>query len=73
MLDSVTLEKMGIHTVTIVWDTFEKAARSTARMMGVPDAKFVVTPSRKGADSVEDQRTKAKAAVPEIVKQLLAT
>lgn len=64
---------MGIHTVTIVWDTFEKAAKATARMKGVPDAKFVVTPSRKAADTLEDQRAKARAAVSEIVQQLLSS
>jgi hypothetical protein len=72
VLDAVALEKKGIHTVTIVWDTFEKAAKATARMKGVPDAKFVVTPSRKGADTLDDQRAKARAAVVEIVKLLLA-
>ena len=63
---------MGIHTVTIVWDTFEKAAKATARIKGLPDAKFVVTPSRKGADTLDDQRAKARAAVSEVVRQLLS-
>jgi hypothetical protein len=47
----VALEQKGIHTVTVVWDTFEKAARGTARIKGMPGAKFVVTPrqgSRRG-------------------------
>lgn len=69
----MAIENKGIHTVTIVWDTFEKAARATARMKGLPDAKFVVTPCRKPADTPDDQRAKARAAVAEIVRQLLAT
>ncbi|HSW20645.1 MAG TPA: hypothetical protein VLJ86_25705 [Ramlibacter sp.] len=72
MLDAVSLEKKGIHTVTIVWDTFERAAKATARMKGVPDAKFVVTPARKGGDTLDDQRDRARVAVAEIVRQLLA-
>ena len=72
MLDAVAIEKKGIHTVTIVWDTFENAARATARMKGLPEAKFVVTPSRKPTDTLDDQRAKARAAVAEIVRQLLA-
>jgi hypothetical protein len=69
----VALEQKGIHTVTVVWDTFEKAARGTARIKGMPGAKFVVTPSRKAAETDEDQRAKARGAVAEIVKQLLAS
>jgi len=65
------LERKGIHTVTIVWDTFEKAAKATARVQGVPGAKLVVTPNRRGADTAEVQRAKARAAVPEIVRLLL--
>ncbi|MES2999568.1 MAG: hypothetical protein V4787_02675 [Pseudomonadota bacterium] len=59
--------------MTIVWDTFEKAARTHARVQGVPGAKFVITPHRRGTDASEEQRAKARAAVPEIVKQLLAS
>ena len=57
--------------MTIVWDSFEKAARIAARVQGVPNIKLVVTPSRKGSDTVEDQRAKARLATPEIAKQLL--
>jgi hypothetical protein len=71
VLDAVALEKSGIRTVTIVWDTFERAARATARIKGLPGAKFVVTPGRRGAEGVEDQRAKARAAVAEVVRQLL--
>ena len=72
MFDAAALEKKGIHTVTIVWDTFEKAAKIAARVQGVPDIKLVITPNRKGSDTEEDQRAKARIAVPEIVKHLLA-
>ena len=71
MLDAAALEKKGVHTVTIVWDTFEKAAKIAARVQGVPDIKLVITPNRKGDETAEDQRAKARIAIPEIVKQLL--
>ncbi len=73
MLDAVTLEKKGIHTVTIVWDTFEKAAKTAARVQGVPELKLAVIPHRKGGQTADDQRAKADAAVPEIVKLLLGS
>jgi len=71
VLDSAALEKRGVHTVTIVWDNFEKAARAQARVQGVPDLKLVVIPHRTGGQSAEDQRDKADAALPEIVNGLV--
>ncbi|HSV83063.1 MAG TPA: hypothetical protein VLK85_28020 [Ramlibacter sp.] len=70
--DAVALEKKGIHTVTIVWDTFEKAARTAARLQGTPDIAFAVIPSRQGKDTAEHQRAKARAATGEIVRLLLS-
>ena len=71
--DAVALEKKGVRTVTIVWDTFEKAARSAARIQGTPDIRFAVVPSRQGSDTAEEQRAKARVAVGTIVELLVAT
>ncbi len=73
MLDSAALEKKGIHTVTVVWDTFEKAARAAARVQGVPDLALAVIPHRAGGETEDEQMAKAEAALPDIVKRLLAT
>jgi hypothetical protein len=70
--DAVALEKKGVRTVTIVWDTFEKSARSAARIQGSPDIRFAVIPSRKGTDTAEEQRGKARVAAEEIVRLLMA-
>jgi hypothetical protein len=72
VLDAAALEKKGIHTVTVVWDTFEKAARTAARVQGVPDLELAVIPHRTGGQTAEDQMAKAEAALPDIVKRLLA-
>ncbi len=71
MLDAAALEKRGIHTVTIVWDNFENAARMQARLQNVPDLALVVIPHRKGGETAEDQRRKAEAALADIVAGLL--
>lgn len=71
MLDAAALEKRGIHTVTIVWDNFENAARMQARLQNVPDLTLVVIPHRKGGETAEDQRRKAEAALADIVAGLL--
>ncbi|HKC07643.1 MAG TPA: hypothetical protein VKJ67_12270 [Methylomirabilota bacterium] len=71
MLDAAALEKRGIHTVTIVWDNFENAARMQARLQNVPDLALVVIPHRKGGETADDQRRKAETALPQIVAGLL--
>ena len=73
VLDAVALEKRGIHTVTIVTDAFEKAARTAARVQGMPNITFAVIPARQGSDTRDSQRAKARAALPKVVELLLAT
>ena len=73
VLDAVAVEKKGIHTVTIVTDAFEKAARTAARVHGMPNITFAVIPSRQGSDTRETQKAKAQAAVPKVVELLLAS
>jgi hypothetical protein len=71
VLDAAALEKRGIHTVTIVWDNFENAARMQARLQNVPDLALVVIPHRKGGETAEDQRRKAEVALADVVAGLL--
>ena len=71
MLDAAALEKRGVHTVTIVWDNFENAARMQARLQNVPDLALVVIPHRKGGETAEDQRRKAEVALADVVAGLL--
>jgi len=71
VLDAAAIEKQGIHTVTIAWDTFEHAARSQARLQGVPDLELVVVPHREGGQTRDDQKRKAEAALPAILAKLV--
>lgn len=71
MLDAAALEKRGIHTVTIVWDNFESAARTQARLQDLPDLELTVVPHRQGGETADDQRRKAEAALPSIVSKLI--
>lgn len=72
MLDAVELERRGIHTVTVVWDNFEAAARTQACLQAMPDLELVVVPHRKGGETADDQRRKAEAALPLLVARLCA-
>jgi hypothetical protein len=71
VLDAAALEKRGLHTVTIVWDNFENAARTQARLQEVPDLALIVIPHRKGGETADDQRRKAEQALPAIVSGLV--
>jgi hypothetical protein len=71
VLDAAALEKRGIHTVTIVWDNFENAARQQARLQNTPDLELVIVPHRKGGETADDQRGKAEAAFSAIVARLV--
>ena len=71
MLDAAALEKRGIHTVTIVWDNFETAARTQARLQDLPDLALVVIPHRKGGETADDQRKKAETALGAVVESLV--
>ena len=55
MLDAASLEKRGVHTVTVVWDNF----------------MLVVIPHRKGGETADDQRRKAEAALGEMLTKLI--
>ena len=45
MLDAARLEELGIPTLTFVTQPFESAARTHARLLGMPELPLVVVPS----------------------------
>jgi hypothetical protein len=71
VLDAAALERRGVHTVTLVWDNFEHAARTQARLQGLPDLELVVIPHRTGGETADDQRRKADAALPALLARLV--
>jgi hypothetical protein len=71
VLDAAALEKRGRHTVTIVWDNFEHAARKQATLQDCPDLDLVIVPHRKGGETAADQQRKAEAALPALVAKLV--
>ncbi len=59
MLDSVRLEELGIPTVTFVTAPFASAARTLARIHGLPDIPLVIVADDylENADDVIRERT----------------
>ena len=56
--------------MTIAWDTFEKAARIAARVQKVANIELAIIPHRQGTDTAVEQRAKARAIAPELVRLL---
>jgi hypothetical protein len=71
VLDAVGLEQRGLHTVTIVWDNFEEAARTQARLQKLPGLELAVVPHRRGGETADDQRRKAEAVLPALLAKLI--
>ena len=71
MLDAAALERRGIHTVTIVWDNFQNAARTQAALQDCADLALAVIPHRKGGETADDQRRKAEQALPAVLGMLV--
>ena len=50
MLDAYQLEVLGKPTITICHDKFERAARSHASTLGLPDLPLLIEPAPKGSN-----------------------
>jgi hypothetical protein len=60
LLDSVHLEELGIPTVTFVTAPFEAAARTLARIHGIPEIPLIIVSSDylENSDATIRERTR---------------
>ena len=72
MLDAVNLEARGISTLTFVTQPFEGAARTHARMRGLPDLRLVTIPSDYLYWADEAIEAKLVSLIDEIIGKLTA-
>lgn len=71
MHDAARLERQGIPSVVVAWDTFEVPARIQAKVMGLPDLPIVVVPHNAPGDFTrEAESRKAEASVEIVVAAL---
>jgi hypothetical protein len=70
LLDSVHLEELGIPTVTFVTAPFESAARTLARIHGLPDIPLIIVPADylENSDGVLRERT--RLALDDVLEHL---
>ena len=72
MLDSVHLEQRGIPTVTFVTAPFERAARTHARIQGLPDLALVVIPHDYLFEPEETIAAKVGEVLPQVLDRIFA-
>lgn len=62
------LRKRGLATAVICSDPFVRLGRTQALVLGTPDLPLVIVPHPVGGLSLEQVQTRAKVAVPQVVK-----
>jgi len=70
LLDAVHLEEQGTPTLTFVTQPFENAARTHARLRGMPELPMIVVPSDYLDRSDEAVAAKLATMLDEIVGKL---
>ena len=72
MLDAVHLEELGIPTVTFVTAPFEAAARTLARIHGIPDLPLIIVSADYLENSDDVLRERSRQALDQIIQRLFA-
>jgi len=68
VLDSIEFDRRGIPAVAICTDPFRSAARSMARVMGIPDYRVAFTAHPIGGLSGTEVAGRARALLPDILE-----
>ncbi len=73
MRDAIELEQSGKPTITVTHDKFERAARSHAKSLGMPDLPLLVEPAPKGGNISTDVRDIAEANLDLVIRSLTSS
>jgi hypothetical protein len=73
LLDSAHLEELGVPTVTFVTAPFEAAARTLARIHGVPELPLIVVAADYLENSDRVIRERTQGALEEILVGLFGS
>lgn len=72
MLDATRLHKRGVPTVAISWEIFERAARSMAKLQGVPELPLAIIQKLEVGQGPAEQHAKGRACAEAILETLNA-
>jgi hypothetical protein len=70
LLDSVHIEELGVPTVTFVTSPFEAAARTLARIHGIPDIPLIIVSDDYLENSDDVIRVRTRDSLDEILGAL---
>ncbi len=73
MRDAVELERRGKPTITVTHDKFERAARSHAKSLGIPDLRLLIEPAPRGGSISADVRHIAEANLDLVIRSLTSS
>jgi hypothetical protein len=73
LLDSVHIEELGVPTVTFVTSPFEAAARTLARIHGIPDIPLIIVSDDYLENSDDVIRERTRDSLDEILTALFGT
>ena len=73
MRDAIDLEQQGKPTVTVTHDKFERAARSHAKSLGMPDLPLLIESAPKGGNISTDVRKIAEANLDLVIHALTSS
>lgn len=68
VLDAARLYKHGVPTVAISWEIFERAARSMARLQGVPELPLAIIEKVEVGQDPTHQHAKGRACADAIIE-----
>ena len=73
MHDMVRLERLGKPAVVLVHDRFQVAARTQARIMGLPSAYIIIIPEGIPGEQPQELRAKIDRLWPQVLQGLTAS
>jgi len=73
MHDTVRLERRGKPAVVLIHDRFQVAARTQARIMGLPSAHIIAIPEGLPGEPPEQLRARIDRVWPQILQGLTTT
>lgn len=72
MLDGILMEQRGIPAAVICTDLFVPNGQATAKAHGAPDYPFALVPHPMASAAPAELARRAKAALPEVLRLLVA-
>jgi hypothetical protein len=71
VLDTITLERLGVPGVTLVLDRFETGAKVQAKLLNLPSLNLAIIPESRVGVTFEEERQKIDVIWDKLIKSLV--